>query len=258
MRRSLKLLLLLGVGLLMAKPKGGGDGPDGPDGNDIDPLTGRPKDSAEREERLNFQGKNASTEMAEVHDTAKTEAESGRAADSTSQASTTDQTDLAYTGGAIRPRDRLDPDQQEQWASEAYDYFTQNNRDIDAIAENLADFPRQNGQTGFTPEEIEIAKNNFMSDSHIIDNSWGDPPRYGRFDPDPEQASAWIRLVNGNPSESDIVLLEHELAEGTYFQNNPDAPYSEAHNYANSIANWQNEFDAGNVPQNRERYDVFD
>lgn len=89
MRRTLKLLLLLGVGLLMAKPKGGGDGPDGPDGDgpegdggEVDPLTGRPKDSAEREERLNFQGKNASTEMAEVHDTAKTEAETGRATDS--------------------------------------------------------------------------------------------------------------------------------------------------------------------------------
>ncbi|GAA2269229.1 hypothetical protein GCM10009853_023410 [Glycomyces scopariae] len=82
MRRALKLLVLLGVGLLMAKPKG--DGPDGPDGNggDVDPLTGRPKDSAERQERLNFQGKNASTEMAEVHDTAKAEAESGRAGDS--------------------------------------------------------------------------------------------------------------------------------------------------------------------------------
>lgn len=80
MRRALKLLMLLGVGLLMAKPKGG-DGPDGPDGDggEIDPLTGRPKDSEERQERLNFQGKNASTEMAEVHDTAKTEAEAGRA-----------------------------------------------------------------------------------------------------------------------------------------------------------------------------------
>ncbi|NUQ91019.1 MAG: hypothetical protein HOQ43_21460 [Glycomyces artemisiae] len=89
MRRALKLLLILGVGLYMARPKGGGDGPDGggngpdgPDGNDVDPLTGRPKDSAEREERLNFQGKNDSTEMAEVHDTAKTEAESGRAGES--------------------------------------------------------------------------------------------------------------------------------------------------------------------------------
>lgn len=87
MRRTLKLLLLLGVGLLMAKPKGGGDGPDGdgdgPDGGgEVDPLTGRPKDSEERQERLDFQGKNASTEMAEVHDTAKAKAETGRATDS--------------------------------------------------------------------------------------------------------------------------------------------------------------------------------
>ncbi|GAA1660557.1 hypothetical protein GCM10009830_02030 [Glycomyces endophyticus] len=83
MRTALKLLLLVGTGILLAR-KGGGDGPDGPDGNggDVDPLTGRPKDSEERQERLNFQGKNASTDMAGVHDTAKSEAEDGRATDS--------------------------------------------------------------------------------------------------------------------------------------------------------------------------------
>jgi hypothetical protein len=256
MRRALRLLLLLGIGLALAGKKPGGDGPDGPD--DVDPITGRPKDSEERKERLDFRGKNASTEMAEVHDTAETEAESGRAGDSDGDGQPDVPSDLAYTGGAIRPRDMLDPDQQERWAQEAYDYFNQNNRDVEAIAENLADYQRQNGEVGFTPEEIEIAKNNFMSDSHYIDSAYGDPTRYGQFDPDPDQASAWIRLTNGNPSPSDIVLLEHELAEGNYFRANPDALYSDAHNYANSIANWQDLFNAGEVPQNRERYDVFD
>jgi len=105
MRHALKLLLLLGVGLLTARPKGG-DGPEGPDGNDgpdggdsgeIDPLTGRPKDSAEREERLNFQGKNASTEMAEVHDTADAEAKDGRGSESSEDSSSSDDTDSTNT-----------------------------------------------------------------------------------------------------------------------------------------------------------------
>lgn len=53
MRRTLKFLLFLGVGLLMAKDRGpDGNGPDG-DGDDIAPITGRPRNSEERDERLN-------------------------------------------------------------------------------------------------------------------------------------------------------------------------------------------------------------
>jgi hypothetical protein len=101
MLRALKLLLLFGAGMLLAKNKGG-DGPDGPDGDgsDIDPFTGRPKDSEERQERLNFQGKNASTEMAEVHDTAKAEAEQGRAGDGDSDVSDSSQTQNPVEGPA--------------------------------------------------------------------------------------------------------------------------------------------------------------
>jgi hypothetical protein len=78
MRRTLKLLLLLGIGLLMARPKDG-DGPEG--GDDIDPITGRPRNSEERDKRLNFNGKNASTDMAGVHDTADQATKDGRAGD---------------------------------------------------------------------------------------------------------------------------------------------------------------------------------
>lgn len=79
MRRTLKLLLLLGIGLLAARNKS----PDGPDGggDDIDPVTGRPRNSEQRDERLNFRGKNASTDMAGVHQEADQATQDGRAQD---------------------------------------------------------------------------------------------------------------------------------------------------------------------------------
>ncbi|RRR99838.1 polymorphic toxin type 28 domain-containing protein [Glycomyces terrestris] len=110
MRQALRLLLLLGAGFLLARK--GGDGPDSPDGNggDIDPLTGRPKDSEERQERLNFQGKNASSQMAEVHDIAETEAETGRADGSQSSGDSTspDDTDTSTTTERDPDLDRLE------------------------------------------------------------------------------------------------------------------------------------------------------
>jgi hypothetical protein len=232
MRQALKLLLLLGAGLLMAKPNGG-DGPDGPDGDggDVDPLTGRPKDSEERQERLNFQDKNASTEMAEVHDTAKTEAEAGRAGDSDSatDASGNDQPGgPLQTGGSTRPRES-DYEGNERWSADAYAYFTQNDRDVDAIAENLSSYTNSDGSPMFTSEDILNAKNNVMRDEHLLYNYESDTHAPGRFDASPTIAAAWIRLVNGNPHPSDITLMQHEVAEASYFSSNPSATYPEAH-----------------------------
>lgn len=67
MRRTLRLLLLLGIGLLMAKDKDGID------------LTGKSQENPERDKRLDFQGRNASEKMAEVHDIGDAASKDGRA-----------------------------------------------------------------------------------------------------------------------------------------------------------------------------------
>jgi hypothetical protein len=77
MRKALKLLLLLGLGVLLTKNRT----PDGTDGNgdDGDSTPGDQQNSEERDERLNFEGQNASSQMPEVHAKAEKAAEKGRA-----------------------------------------------------------------------------------------------------------------------------------------------------------------------------------
>lgn len=108
MRRTLKLLLLLGVGLLMVKPNGDGPDGDGFDGGDVDPITGRPKDSEERQERLNFQGKDASTQMPEVHAIAKKNAEQGTPGGSQSEDTT--ETNTPDQESPVKPTGDLEAD----------------------------------------------------------------------------------------------------------------------------------------------------
>jgi hypothetical protein len=78
MRRTLKLLLLLGIGLMMAKDKGGdGITPGGTD-NTIDPATGKPKSDAERKEDMTYKGQDAGTDFKGVKEAAEKEAQDGR------------------------------------------------------------------------------------------------------------------------------------------------------------------------------------
>jgi hypothetical protein len=80
MRNALKLLLLLGLGVLLTKDRSP-DGTDGTGDDDADSNPGGQDNSEERDERLDFQGKNASTDMAGVHDTADQASKDGRAED---------------------------------------------------------------------------------------------------------------------------------------------------------------------------------
>lgn len=151
-----------------------------------------------------------------------------------------------YTGGAIRPRAN-DYEGQDQWAAEAYEHFRKNDDDVDAIAAN----------TGLSREDVLAAKNNVMRDEHPIRDPYDGTLRHSRFDEDADIAAAWNRLRTGDPTpphESDLALLNHEVAEARYFQDNPGAEYAEAHQAANEVSNWEQYVRDGNLPFTREDY----
>ncbi|MDN3241312.1 hypothetical protein [Glycomyces tritici] len=116
MRRTLKLLLLLGIGLLMAKDKDGGITPGGTD-NTIDPATGKPKSDAERKEDMSYKGQDAGKDFEGVAKAAEDEAQSGRS-DSTEGSPTDSDADTSQDS---------DGDGQPDTTSEGGPYATEEN-----------------------------------------------------------------------------------------------------------------------------------
>jgi hypothetical protein len=47
--------------------------------------------------------------------------------------------------------------------------------------------------------------------------------------------------------DEDVVLLEHELAESRYWQDNPGATYREAHSAANDVSRWETRIPAPTI-----------
>lgn len=94
------------------------------------------------------------------------------------------------------------------------------------------------GGTGFTRAEIEQIKNHVFEDLHPLEGVDGGTVM-ARFDPNPDMAEAWLRLRSGQAQPSDIALLEHELAEARYWQQNPNASYKDAHAAANDVSRWE-------------------
>ncbi|MEV7972971.1 WXG100 family type VII secretion target [Cellulomonas sp. NPDC089187] len=132
-----------------------------------------------------------------------------------------------YTGGAIRPRPRLESDQF-SWAEDIYDSL----RSDKSLAENIA------AHIGFDVAEVRSGLNNVLVDFHRLHGGAYGPEIISRFDADPDIAEAFIRLSNGTPHASDLVLMRHEIAEAAYWQTHPNAHYNEAHAYAQTIADW--------------------
>ena len=98
--------------------------------------------------------------------------------------------------------------------------------DVTTIAEN----------TGWSVEDITAIKNHLFND--IVLKNGG----YGLLDPDYEIAVAWKRLIEGDFYDCDILLLEHELFETTYYNSFHDVnscTISEAHNFAEKYYNWR-------------------
>ncbi|MFG2500794.1 hypothetical protein ACGFSB_21585 [Streptomyces sp. NPDC048441] len=161
---------------------------------------------------------------------------------------------LHQAGGSFRPRDDGSVrayDRTETWATDAYDSFRSVD-DVDAMSESLRDTKRLDGTSGFSREEISAIKQHIFDEMHPL-TSYDGGIVHARYDPDPNIAEAWIRLRAGRYTSSDLLLLEHELAEHRHYVENPGSPYSEAHAAANEVANWE----ASDItPPSREDYDA--
>ncbi|WP_158842765.1 hypothetical protein [Saccharothrix deserti] len=117
---------------------------------------------------------------------------------------------------------------------------TADSDDIDDVAGHVADVPRADGGTGFSRAEIEQIKNHVFEDLHPLEGQNGGTVM-ARFDPNPDMAEAWLRLRSGRARPEDVALLEHELAEARYWQQNPNASYKDAHAAANEVSRWENQ-----------------
>ncbi|ACQ79306.1 hypothetical protein Bcav_1045 [Beutenbergia cavernae DSM 12333] len=138
-----------------------------------------------------------------------------------------------FAGGSYGPGRRRGelPD---EWAERAYD-------DIRADPNFADDLARANPD--MDPADIRRALDHVFRDEHLLggrtfpDGSV-EPITTGRFDPDSPQAEAFYRLRNGEGTPTDHLLLRHEIAESAYVRDHPGATYLEAHEHANSIADW--------------------
>ncbi|MGN9918467.1 WXG100 family type VII secretion target [Micromonospora palomenae] len=142
-----------------------------------------------------------------------------------------------HGGHTTRPRNVADYDRQERWAREAYDVIRQQD-DTDTIARHVADAPRLDGSSGFSPAEIEQIRRHIFFEEHPMDDYAGGII-HQRYDPSAPMAEAWLRLRRGSPLPEDYALLEHELAESRYYGAHPQADYREAHLAANRVSNWE-------------------
>lgn len=116
-------------------------------------------------------------------------------------------------------------DQLESEAKLFYDLMRSTNNDINAIAKN----------TGINEQILNQIKNHVFFEEHILNTG------IMRFDPCVDMAAAWKRLINGNFVYSDLVLLQHELAESFAMQKTK-IPYRIAHDVVNKIYNWEKSY----------------
>ncbi|MEU0882674.1 hypothetical protein ABZ345_29050 [Lentzea sp. NPDC005914] len=136
--------------------------------------------------------------------------------------------------GSIKSYERT-----ERWADDAYQSI-RGSDDVGDVARNVGDVPRADGSRGFTPAEIEQIKKHVFEDLHPLEGDAGGTVM-ARFDSNPDMAEAWLRLRAGRQRPEDVALLEHELAESRYWQQNPNASYRDAHAAANQVSRWESQ-----------------
>ena len=92
--------------------------------------------------------------------------------------------------------------------------------------------------TGFSHDDIQAIKDHIMVEEHLFSDG-----TVRKFDPDIDQALAWQRLMENKFTDTDILLLNHELRELRYI-NQHQCDYDTAHVYATQKYDWQSAVDA--------------
>ena len=111
---------------------------------------------------------------------------------------------------------------QDRHAEQMYEEICHRTTDVTRIANN----------TQFKESAVEEIKQHMFFKKHRLADG-----TYRRFDSDFEQAQAWDRLIQGNGTEADIVMLKHEYVELSQMRMK-DLCYEEAHAIANKKHNW--------------------
>lgn len=91
----------------------------------------------------------------------------------------------------------------------------------------------------FSYEDAAEIYNHVFEEKHLTLDRKGRQV-YEYFDPDPEMAQAFNRILNSNKIlENDIMLLKHELYERMLMKNNPEMIYYEAHKLVSKKYPWK-------------------
>lgn len=130
---------------------------------------------------------------------------------------------IIKTGGKITNSNYLRALEYEEQATAFYEKCCKSNEDVVAISDH----------TDFSYEDIFQIKTHIMIEQHLFADG-----SIRKFDPDIDYALAWQRLIKGDRvQETDILLLNHELAESKYMKKT-GCTYEEAHDYATAAYDW--------------------
>ncbi len=129
---------------------------------------------------------------------------------------------VSQSGGKFTVGDAEWQLRRETEASTFYDKICTNDSDVITIAKI----------SGMSVQNIQQIKNHVFFNRHI---KWDGS--VGRFDPDYNMAVAWKRLLDGNPNETDILLLKHELLESQY-EKEYNLTADKAHRMASETYDW--------------------
>jgi hypothetical protein len=140
-----------------------------------------------------------------------------------------------FSGGRIRPRPKSDLEVWD-WADGVYDVLR---TDPDFVS----DLARHNPD--LDPSDIERAMKHVLEDEQLLGGGIYGPEHVGRFDADPDMADAFLRLRNGQGTDVDRLLLQHEIAESAFMRDHPGAAYQTAHQHATGVADWEGAVGSG-------------